>query len=159
NSVSPAITGNASNLVFAVDGALAEARTGAFFGNDQAPLTSRTIQNLAESTVTQREIQSNPSITDPNSPLRGPGLVAPLGIKGHFPPGVPFTPQVDLFAIEHTNRDTSNTLLPGDGRFSVPQQYIPSDIPANAQLTPPDSYGTISGIDPTARPRGIGTLP
>ena len=78
NGVSPAITGNAGNLVFAVDGALAEARTGAFFASDQAPLTSRTIENLSQSTMTQREIQSNPSITDPNSTtprarLRRPG--------------------------------------------------------------------------------------
>ena len=58
-------------------------------------------------TITQREIESNPSITDPNSTLRGPGFVAPVGTKGHFPPGVPFTPQVDLFAIEHTNRDSN----------------------------------------------------
>jgi uncharacterized protein GlcG (DUF336 family) len=172
NAVSPAITGNASNLVFAVDGALAEARTGAFFASDQAPLTSRTIQNLAESTMTQREIQSNPSITDPNSPLRGPGAVAPLGIKGHFPPGVPFTPQVDLFQIELTNRDsilhsiangvirTSSTEVTLPNRFNVPNQYIPPAIAATGtQLTPPESYGFVSGLEPDAQARGIGTLP
>ena len=49
-----------NNLIFAVDGALAEARTGAFFANDQAPLTSRTIQNISQSTITQREVQSEP---------------------------------------------------------------------------------------------------
>src|SRR4051794_44973 len=172
NGVSPAITGNAANLVFAVDGALAEARTGAFFGNDQAPLTSRTIQNLAESTVTQREIQSNPSITDPNSPLRGPGVVAPLGIKGHFPPGVPFTPQVDLFQIELTNRDsilhsiangvirTAATEVTLPSRFNVATQFIPPNIQAaGTQLTPPESYGFVSGLAPDAQARGIGTLP
>ena len=39
DGVSPAITGNTNSLVFAVDGALAEARTAAFFANDTAPLT------------------------------------------------------------------------------------------------------------------------
>src|SRR5207302_9422820 len=94
-------------LVFAIDGALAEARTGAFFGNNQAPLTSRTIQFISQSTVTQREVESDPSVLDPNSTLKGPGFVAPIGIKSHFPPDVPFTPQPDLFGIEHTNRDTT----------------------------------------------------
>ena len=92
NGVNPAITSDPNKLVFAVNGALAEARTGAFFASDQAPLTSRTVQSLSQSTVTRREVQSNPSITDPNSTTRGPGYVAPVGIKGHFPPGVPFTP-------------------------------------------------------------------
>jgi uncharacterized protein GlcG (DUF336 family) len=163
SGVSPAITNNTSNLVYAVDGALAEARTGAFFGNNQAPLTSRTIQDLSQTTMTQQEINSNPSVTDPNSPFKGPGFVAPIGIKGHFPPGVPFTPQVDLFAIEHTNRDT--TIVPSTGavrpnRYNVPDAYIPAAIKAtNTQIAPPDSYGYISGLEPNALPRGIGTLP
>src|SRR6478735_5565584 len=59
--VSPAITGNTEKLVFAVDGAVAEARTGAFFGSNQAPLTSRTIQIISQSTMTQREINSDPN--------------------------------------------------------------------------------------------------
>ncbi|MGH9677998.1 MAG: hypothetical protein ACRD36_12920, partial [Candidatus Acidiferrum sp.] len=105
--VSPAITGNKEKLVFAVDGAVAEARTGAFFGSNQAPLTSRTIQFISQTTITQREVESDPSIADPNSTLKGPGFVAPIGIGGHFPPGVMDTPQVDLFAIEGTNRDTT----------------------------------------------------
>src|SRR5262245_23012699 len=41
SGVSPQITGDTTNLVFAVDGAVSVARTGAYFGNDQAPLTSR----------------------------------------------------------------------------------------------------------------------
>src|SRR5207245_6091776 len=90
----------------AVDGALAEARTGAFFGNDQAPLTSRTIRFISQTTITQREVESNPSITDPNSTLRGPGFVAPIGVAAHFPPGVSFTPQVVLFNIDGSNRDS-----------------------------------------------------
>lgn len=159
-NVSPAITGNVHNLVFAIDGALAEARTGAFFGNNQAPLTSRTIQFISQTTITQREVESDPSIADPNSILRGPGFVAPIGIHNHFPPEIPFTPQVDLFQIEGTNRDTTvknGVTLPA--RFNINPAFIPARIPPDQQLAPPDSYGFISGLEPTALPRGIGTLP
>ena len=38
-----------TKLVFAIDGAVAKARTGAFFGNNQAPLTSRTVQFISQS--------------------------------------------------------------------------------------------------------------
>src|SRR5262249_5848744 len=89
-----------------VDGALAKARTAAFFANNTAPLTSRTIRFISQTSITEREVKSNPNVPDLNSPLRGPGFVAPIGPGGHFPPNVPFTPQVDLFAIEHTNRDS-----------------------------------------------------
>ncbi len=172
NGVSPAVTGNPSTLVFSVDGALAEARTGAFFASDQAPLTSRTIENLSQSTMTQREVQSNPSVTNPNSTVRGPGFVAPVGIKGHFPPGVPFTPPVDLSNIEASNRDSirhpvasglpkstaNDVTLPS--RFNVPVADIPASIVnSGTQLTPPESYGYISGLQPDAQARGIGTLP
>jgi len=172
NGVSTAITGDPNKLVFAVDGALSEARTAAFFANNQAPLTSRTIQDLSQSTVTQREIQSDPSVADVNSPARGPGFVAPVGIKSHFPPGIPFTPQVDLFEIEHTNRDsvrhpvangtprTAATDVTLPGRFNVPQANIPAGIAASGtELTPPESYGYVSGLAPEAQARGIGTLP
>src|SRR5262249_62277329 len=98
--------------VYAIDGAVAKARTSAFLANNQAPLTSRTFQTTSQTTVIDREIHSYPSITDPNSTLRGPGFVAPLGLKDHFPPGVAFTPQVDQFAIEHTNRDTNFAIGP-----------------------------------------------
>jgi uncharacterized protein GlcG (DUF336 family) len=157
-NVSSQITSNPTTLTFAVDGALAEARTGAFFANDTAPLTSRTVQFISQSTITQREVQSNPDISDPNSTLRGPGFVAPVGVGGHFPPGVNNTPQVDLFEIEHTNRDSlvtpgSPTLKPS--RFNVPLQFIP----AGQELFAPESYGFVSGILPTAQARGIGTLP
>jgi uncharacterized protein GlcG (DUF336 family) len=180
-NVSKTITSNPALLTFAIDGAISEARTGAFFANNQAPLTSRTIQDISQSTMTQREIQSSPDITDPNSPLEGPGFVAPIGKKGHFPARVMFTPQVDLAQIEQTNRDSIISIgqsgvmgSPGDvtlpNRFNVPSQYIPpgdQSQPAGFQLTnptatpdnPPESYGLISGLDPTAQSRGIGTLP
>jgi uncharacterized protein GlcG (DUF336 family) len=160
SGVSPTITGNIANLTFAIDGALAEARTGAFFGNNDAPLTSRTIQFISQTTITQREVESNPSITDPNSTIAGPGFVAPIGIHGHFPPNIPLTPQVDLFNIEASNRDTTvknGVVLPN--RFNINPAFIPSNFPPNLLLSPPDSYGFISGLDPTAKPRGIGTLP
>jgi uncharacterized protein GlcG (DUF336 family) len=155
-------------LTFAVDGALAEARTGAFFGNDQAPLTARTIRFISQTTITQREVESNPNVTDPNSTLRGPGFVAPIGIAAHFPPNVSFTPQVDLFNIEASNRDSIvhpdpdgikraadlvTNVMPN--RFNVPDQFVPD----KAGLQAPESFGFVSGIFPTAQARGIGTLP
>jgi len=158
-NVSTAITSNPEKLTFAIDGAIAEARTAAFFANNTAPLTSRTVQDLSQSTITQREVNSDPSITDTNSPLYGPGLVAPIEIGGHFPPNVADTPSADLFNIQVTNEDTSvigGVTLPS--RFNVPL----ADIPAGVQSDPlaaPDSYGFISGLEPNAQPRGIGTLP
>lgn len=173
SGVSSAITSDPEKLVFAIDGAVAEARTAAFFGNNQAPLTSRTVNSLSQSTITQREVESDPNITDPNSTVRGPGFVAAVGVKGHFPPGVANAPQVDLFQIEHTNRD--GTYSPG------PDQIIgtaddelraerfnadPADVPAGQGLYPPDSYGVESGFSPRtangkpiAQGRGLGTLP
>ncbi len=164
--VDPAITGNLDKLVFAIDGAYSLALTGAYFGNNQAPLTSRTIQKISQSTITQREVEADPSIADPNSTDRGPGFVAAVGIKAHFPPGVPFTPQVDLFQIEHTNRDS--TIFSGADRITGtaddtvrPQRFNidPAFVPAGQTLTVPDSYGFQSGRKPTAKSRGIGTLP
>jgi uncharacterized protein GlcG (DUF336 family) len=173
SGVDPAITGNNEKLVFAVDGAVALARTGAFFGNDQAPLTSRTIQDISQSTITQREVESDPSITDPNSTLRGPGFVAAVGVKAHFPPGIAFTPQVDLFQIEHTNRDATFTPgpdrikgtpddIPTAERFNADPAFVPGASPGftnGAALPPPDSFGFVSGLAPGSQSRGIGTLP
>src|SRR5258708_10028378 len=141
--------GSRANLTFAIDGALAEARTGAFFGNNNAPLTSRTIQFISQTTITQREVESNPSITDPNSTIAGPGFVAPIGIHGHFPPNIPLTPQVDLFNIEASNRDTTvknGVVLPN--RFNIDPAFIPSNFPPNLLLSPPDPFGFIAGLDP-----------
>ncbi len=163
--VAPEITGNTANLVFAIDGAIAKARTGAFFGNAQAPLTSRTIRNLSQTTISEREVVSNPN-APLNSTLRGPGFVAPVGIGAHFPPNVPNTPEVDLFAIEHTNRDGS--VHPGaDGvrgtgdDIALAQRFNidPAFVPAGQQLAVPDSYGFVTGLLPNAQSRGIATLP
>jgi len=151
-NVDPAITGSTLNLVFAVDGAVSLARTGAYFANDQAPLTSRTIQFISQSTITQREVDSNPSITSPASTLAGPGFVAPIGPMGHFPPGVMNTPQVDLFEIEHTNRDSAAGL---PARFNI----NPAFVPPGQTIFAPESYGLSSGLEPAAQSRGIGTLP
>ena len=63
------------------------------------------------------------------------------GERGHFPPGIMHTPQVDLFEIEHTNRDTVPP--PGTGRFNA--TYLPGqDIHA------PESYGVESGFLPSS---------
>jgi uncharacterized protein GlcG (DUF336 family) len=164
--VDPGLLANPASLTFAVDGAVAKARTGAFFGNNQAPLTSRTIQFISQSTITEREVNSSPDVLDPNSPFRGPGFVAPVGLGGHFPPNIANTPQVDLFAIEHTNRDS--IISPGlDGVRGTADDITLSDrfninpafVPAGQTLFPPESYGFVSGIFPDAQSRGIATLP
>lgn len=160
-NVSPVITGDTEKEVFAIDGAVAEARTGAFFSSDAAPLTSRTIHDLSASTITQREVESDPSIANTASTLYGPGFVAPIEIGGHFPAGINDTPMADLFNIEASNRDTTvknGITLPN--RFNVADANIPADLTAlGLKLSPPDSYGFVSGVEPTAQPRGIGTLP
>ncbi|WP_199756713.1 heme-binding protein [Tautonia sociabilis] len=171
DGVSPTIRNDPETLTFAIDGALAKARTGAFFANNTAPLTSRTVQALSESTILQREVESDPNITDPNSPLRGPGTMARIGVGGHFPRNVNFTPQVDLAQIEYSNRDT--TFHPGPdrikgtaddvelpNRFNIPDEVIPKRIlDQDLFIQPPDSYGFVSGLYPGAQPRGISTLP
>lgn len=136
DGVSAAIKADPARLTFAIDGALAKARTGAFFGNNQAPLTSRTIQEISQTTMTERVVNSTPDGVSPDSVFFGPGFVAPIGAKGHFPPNIGFTPQVDLLGIEYTNRDSLNH--PGAdrvkgtvddialaNRFNVPDSQIP----------------------------------
>ncbi len=159
--VSPAITANSLSLTFAIDGAVSKARTAAFFANNQAPLTSRTVNFISQSTITQREVESNPNIPDRNSTLYGPGYVAPIQVGGHFPPKIFNTPQVDLFAIEHTNRDSlvvNGIAIPN--RFNIPTQFL-ADPALN--LTIPQSYGftAFAAGDPAhdAQSRGVATLP
>ena len=103
-------------------------------------------------------MNSSPNITDPNSTLRGPGFVSPVGIKGHFPPNVPNTPQVDLFQIEHTNRDgtfhVGNDRIKGtadDVQLAQRFNIDPAFVPPGQSLTPPDSYGFVSGLPPRSR--------
>ncbi len=155
SGVSPDITDNVANKVFAIDGAVSLARTGAYFANDTANLTSRLVQEISQTTITQREVDSNPDVPDPNgdSTVYGPGYVAPVGKKGHFPPGYQFQPQVDLYDIEGTNRDEISNAT--GTRFNVPAQ----DVPLGGNLVAPESYGVVTGILPTAQSRGIATLP
>ncbi len=173
SGVATELTSDPALLAFAVDGAVSLARTGAYFANDQAPLTSRTIRSLSQSTITEREVNSNPNVTDPNSTVRGPGFVAPVGIAGHFPPGIANTPQVDLFQIEHTNRDA--TFAPGpDGVRGTADDVAlarrfnadPAFVTPGQELVPPDGYGATSGTGgvtangrPVSQGRGIATLP
>lgn len=174
--VDPGVQADVAKLVFAVDGAVAKARTGALFGNAGAPLTSRTIQFISQSTMVQRVVESNPNVADPESPDRGPGFVAPVGIKGHFPPNVPFTPQVDLFLIEHTNRDSlvhpGPDLVRGTADdINLPNRFNIADAFDRADLPAPESFGFVTSLVAGSTPeetdrlhrafqaRGIATLP
>ncbi|QDT04454.1 hypothetical protein K227x_28450 [Rubripirellula lacrimiformis] len=154
-------------LSFAIDGAVAKARTAAFFSSGQAPLTSRTIRSLSQSTMTQREVQSSPVAEQ--GEYQGPGFVAPIGVGGKFPPEVNFTPQVDLFAIEHQSRDSQlhagTNQIKGDAddftlrtRFNGDPTYIPESAEDFFQ-TWPESYGVQTETDFAAQSRGVATLP
>lgn len=170
DDVKNTFAGRDKDLVFAIDGAVAKARTAAFFSNTEAPLTSRTVRFISQSTIPQRVVESNPNITDINSVLRGPGFVAPIGVGGHFPPEVRNTPLVDLLQIEHQSRDSS--IHPGpDGikgfggndltlsrRFNVNPMFVANKAQEYMKLFP-ESYGLQSGLFTTAQSRGIATLP
>lgn len=137
-----------ADLGFAIDGAVAKARTGAFFSNGQAILTSRTVSHISQSTVTQREMQANPASADPT--FNGPGYVAPVGVGGEFPPGILRQPLVDLFAIEHTNRTS----------IVVGGTVVTNRASYEAQLN--GSIGVVgsqAGQGPQAIARGISTMP
>ena len=162
--------GREAELVFAIDGAIAKARTAAFFSNEEAPLTSRTIRFISQSTITQREVESNPNIPDADSITRGPGFVAPIGTGAHFPPVVANTPPVDLFAIEHQSRDSSvpagfdgikgtlDDVKDQKWRFDANPAFITPDAQSFLK-TFPDSYGFQSGRLLNSQGRGIATLP
>jgi uncharacterized protein GlcG (DUF336 family) len=180
-----------ANLAFSIDGAVAKARTAAFFANGDpdngtfAPITSRLVRFISQSTVTLREVNSNPNVPITDEFVRGPGIVAPIGLGGHFPPEVLHTPPVDLFAIEQTNRDSN--LHPGQdeikgtaddimltNRFNIDSAFVPEDtngdgIPDNVdvdangnfllRIPAPESYGFVTQILRSAQARGIATLP
>jgi uncharacterized protein GlcG (DUF336 family) len=165
--VDPSLRIDPTRLAFAIDGAVAKARTAAFFSSNEAPLTSRTVRFISQSTVTQREVESSPLHDDPR--YRGPGFVAPIGVGGHFPPQVRNTPQVDLFGIEHQSRDsklhagidnrkgtTDDITL--NHRFNADPTFIPSGGLEFMQLWP-ESYGFQAGTAVESQSRGIGTLP
>lgn len=167
DGVSAALQADPERLAFAIDGAVAKARTAAFFSNNQAPLTSRTIRYISQSTMTQREVESWSGSADPR--YLGPGFVAPIGVGGHFPPQTAFTPLVDLFAIEHQSRDSQ--VHPGaDGVKGTPDDFtLQNRFNANGDFVPaaadaffntwPESYGMASGTAPDLQSRGIATLP
>ncbi|MFM8474265.1 MAG: matrixin family metalloprotease [Planctomycetaceae bacterium] len=160
---------DAETLAFMVDGAVAKARTAAMFSSgdlnlqSRGPLTSRTIRFISQSTVTQREVQSNPNSLDPV--VRGPGFVAPIGVGGHFPPEILHTPPVDLFAIEHTNRDSLIHAGPNGVRENGAGDDLTLSSRFDAQCLPgkslaiPESWGFVSGVAPMQQSRGIATLP
>ncbi len=159
-----------TTMVFAIDGAVSLARTGAFFasGGDRGvasagPLTSRTVEFISQSTITQREVESSPDLADKNSPYSGPGYVAPIGIGNHFPPGVTNAPQVDLFGIEQNGRTPvlgagADNLL-GTADDTAYNVAAPNLAVAAAAVPSSPSYGVVTGLDATAQSRGIATLP
>jgi uncharacterized protein GlcG (DUF336 family) len=165
--VDAALQADPQQLAFAIDGAVAKARTAAFFSSSAAPLTSRTVRFISQSTVTQREVQSSPTHADPT--YRGPGFVAPIGVGGQFPPEIPFTPQVDLLGIERQSRD-SRVHAGADGqlqtaddftlnhRFNASQDAIP-DLAKEFLQVWPESYGVITESSEGSQARGIATLP
>ncbi|MFM8633422.1 MAG: hypothetical protein ACKOEX_01190 [Planctomycetia bacterium] len=128
---------NPTDLSFKINGAIAKARSAVFFSSDQGVLTSRTVGYLSQSTITQREVEANPSST--NESIRGPGFVAAVGVGGQFPPGIINQPLVDLFCIEHSNRVST---------------VVDGVLIANRK-----SYGQQLGTAPNETSRGIGTLP
>jgi uncharacterized protein GlcG (DUF336 family) len=78
------------------------------------------------------------------------------------------TPPVDLFAIEHTNRDSR--IHPGEDRIKGTADDValrsrfnadPAWISAGQEINAPESYGSdaVSGRLPSAQSRGIATLP
>ena len=145
-------------LGFAIDGAVAKARTGAFFSNTQAILTARTVSHISQSTITQREMQADPNSTIDT--IQGPGYVAPVGLGGTFPPGIINTPLVDLFGIEHTNR--VSVLKPGISPASPfdAANFIIDRRSYSAQVA--GTYGAVgsqAGQPPQPIARGIATLP
>lgn len=165
--VDAALQADPERLAFAIDGAVAKARTAAFFSSGTGPLTSRTVRFISQSTVTQREVQSSP--THPDPAFRGPGFVAPIGVGGQFPPEIPFTPQVDLLGIERQSRD-SQVHAGADGqlqtaddfvlnrRFNAPQAAIPALADEFLQVWP-ESYGVVTESAEASQARGIATLP
>ncbi len=156
-------------LAFMIDGAVAKARTAAMFSNGDpvagtvGPLTSRTIRFLSQTTITQREVEANPNSLDPA--VRGPGFVAPIGVGGHFPPEILHTPPVDLFAIEHTNRDSlihaglNGQRENGGGDDLLLSARFDATFAAGKDVPAPESWGFASGLAPTQQSRGIATLP
>lgn len=148
---------NKSILAFATDGAVSEARTAAFFANGTAPITSRTVEDLSQTTILQREVEANPNLAI-SPTVYGPGFVAPIGIGGNFPAGIEHTPDVDLFDIEASNRDS--TLDSKMARFNID----PANIPSGQTINTPISYGTAASkagylVTQDGFNRGIGTLP
>lgn len=165
--VSADIQGDPSKLAFAIDGAVAKARTSAFFSNTSAPLTSRTLRFISQSTMTQREIESSPDNPDPR--FRGPGFVSTVGVGGNFPPEVKRTPQVDVLGIERQIRDSQfHEGLDGvlgtaddfelNSRFNVNLDAVP-DLAKPYLTSWPESYGIVTETSMLSRSRGFGVLP
>ncbi len=159
---------DAKKLAYAIDGAAAKARTAAFFSNNAAPITSRTIRSLSQSTMVQRVVEASP-VDLRGQEYVGPGFVAPIGVGGKFPPEVDFTPQVDLFAIEHQSRDSQRhpgaDQIKGNEddfylrtRFNSDPTFVPDNTESFSQSWP-EAYGIQVDRFFDSQSRGIATLP
>lgn len=167
DGVSANLTSDPKKLAFAIDGAAAKARTAAFFSNNEAPITSRTIRSLSQSTMVQRVVESSPVAT--TTQYVGPGFVAPIGVGGKFPPEVNFTPQVDLFAIEHQSRDSQRHPGADQIKGNTDDFYLRTRFNGNPQNTPsmtetfsqtwPEAYGIQTDQFFDSAARGVATLP
>ncbi|MBI3210796.1 MAG: heme-binding protein, partial [Candidatus Solibacter usitatus] len=73
-------------LTFAVDGALAEARTGAFFSHNQAALSSRTVRTLSRENFPEAPNQPAAALFGIENTNRGCGFNAPFLAEKDLPP-------------------------------------------------------------------------
>ncbi|MGI9471374.1 MAG: dockerin type I domain-containing protein, partial [Rubripirellula sp.] len=131
------------------------------------PLTSRTIRSLSQSTIAQRVVESSPVESDTH--YVGPGFVAPIGVGGKFPPEVDFTPQVDLFAIEHQSRDSQRHPGPNQIKGDKDDFYLRTRFNGNPENITflsqdfsqswPEAYGIQTDTFYDSSARGVATLP
>jgi uncharacterized protein GlcG (DUF336 family) len=167
DGVSANLKADPKKLAFAIDGAAAKARTAAFFSSNAAPITSRTIRSLSQSTMVQRVVESSPVAT--TDEYFGPGFVAPIGVGGKFPPEINFTPQVDLFAIEHQSRDSQRHPGPDQVKGNTDDFYLRTRFNGNPTFIPdfsetfsqswPEAYGLQTDQFFDSQSRGVATLP
>ena len=117
--------------------------------------------------MTQREIQSDPNIPDPNSPDRGPGLRRPGRQEGALPAPrhvhAAGGPVPDRAHQPRQHRQPRARPHPRHRRRHHAAQPVQRPTPRSSRpartCSPPESYGFVSGLLPTAQSRGIGTLP
>ena len=157
SGVSPQITDNTTNLVFAIDGAVSLARTGAYFANDTAPLTSRT-GPADQPDDDHRSARWTPTPTSP-IPTATPRSMARASSRRWGSRGT------SRRASCSRRRSTSTTSRAPTGTASATRPGRGSTSrPSTSRLrrrtwSPRSRTGVVTGILPTAQSRGIATLP